>query len=73
VAILAASDVITVELRSGELAIAGFEGESSVVGVVNQSGGDLHLGAVVAGTFTKSAGRTTADSLEVGGIISMIG
>lgn len=73
VAILAASDIITVELRSGELAIAGFEGESSVVGVVNQSGGDLHLGSVVAGTFTKSAGRTSAERLEVGGIISMIG
>ena len=73
VSILSASDQIYVELRSGELAIAGFEGESSVVGVIDQSGGDLHLGSVVAGSFTKSAGRTSADSLEVGGIISMIG
>jgi hypothetical protein len=73
VSILAASTVIYVELRSGELAIAGFEGESSVVGTIDQSGGDLYLGSVAAESFTKSGGRTTADSLTVGGIISMIG
>ena len=73
VSILVASAVMTVELRSGELAIAGFEGETSSVGIIDQSGGDLHLGTVAAETFSKTGGRTTADSLMVNGVVSMIG
>lgn len=73
VCVLAAANWVDIELINGELGVASFEGELSVVGVVSQNSGSITFGDVSALSLAALGGRRLARNLTVSGSISFQG
>jgi len=62
-----------VEVLSGELGLAAFDGESATVGTLTQNNGLVVGGSVAATTLTKNAGRILMRQLTVSGVVTIRG